>query len=75
MSGNKHAYFGAQFLDGLNQDQRTIFAYTYGGAVHIWSKSREDKWEPKVTVKGHFAEVTDLDWDPTKQCLVSCSID
>jgi hypothetical protein len=66
MSGNKHAYFGAKFLDGLSEGERTIFAYTYGGAVHIWSNTRDDRWVPKVTIKGHFAEVTDLDWDPTK---------
>jgi WD40 repeat protein len=72
MSGNKHAYFGAQFLDGLSENERLIFAYTYGGAVHIWSG---DNWVSKVTIKGHFGEVTDLDWDPSKECLVTCSLD
>jgi elongator complex protein 2 len=30
---------------------------------------------PQVTIKGHFGEVTDLDWDPMGMCLVSCSAD
>jgi len=34
------------------------------------------QWQSKLTVKGHFNEVTDLDWDKQrKQCLVSCSSD
>jgi len=28
-----------------------------------------------VTIKGHFGEVSDIDWDPKKLCLVSCSMD
>lgn len=75
MSGNKHAYFGAKFLDGLSKDERIIFAYTYGGAVHIWANQVENQWVPKTTIKGHFGEVTDLDWDSSKQCLVTCSLD
>jgi hypothetical protein len=30
MVGNKHAFFGALFL----QDSQNILAYTYGGAIH-----------------------------------------
>lgn len=30
--GNKHAYFGAIFLENINH----ILAYTYGGAMHQW---------------------------------------
>lgn len=81
MTGNKHAYFGAQFLDShLNKGERSLLAYTYGGAVHIWSReiseANDKPWKANVTIKGHFNEVTDLDWDPTtKTCLVSCSSD
>jgi hypothetical protein len=35
MSGNKHAYFGAQFL----KDDTQILAYTYNGAMHQWKKN------------------------------------
>jgi elongator complex protein 2 len=56
--GNKHAYFGAIFL----QDHNNILAYTYGGAMHQWRRE-QDRWVPQLTVKGHFGEVTDLDWD------------
>lgn len=33
--GNKHAYFGAIFLDRIDH----IFAYTYGGAMHQWERN------------------------------------
>lgn len=67
----------------LAQDTKTerqIFAYTYGGAVHRWGRPNQDEgeqqWKAKLTVKGHFGEVTDLCWDPSsKSCLVSCSSD
>ena len=82
MTGNKHAYFGAQFLDKEDgeKSERQIFAYTFGGAVHLWGKKKsleeENPWKPKLTVKGHFREVTDLSWDPsTKSCVISCSAD
>ena len=63
-----------------DKPERLIFAYTFGGAVHLWSKEKsedeEKPWKPKLTVKGHFREVTDLSWDPsTKSCVISCSAD
>jgi WD40 repeat protein len=70
--GNKHAYFGAVFLN----DNNSILAYTYGGAMHLWRRlSSEEPWVPKLTVKGHFGEVTDLDWDHHNLSLFTTSID
>jgi len=34
MAGNKHAFYGAQFLE----DDKSILAYTYNGAMHRWDK-------------------------------------
>ena len=68
--GNKHAYFGAIFL----QDQDNILAYTYGGAMHQWER-KDDIWKPTLTVKGHFAPVSDLDWDQHDLSLISTSAD
>lgn len=35
-----------------------------------------ETWNSKLTVKGHFLEVTDIAWDPNQQlALVSCSAD
>lgn len=68
--GNKHAYFGAIFL----QDSNNILAYTYGGAMHQWERSNES-WKPTLTVKGHFGEVTDLDWDHHNLSLFTTSTD
>ena len=70
MTGNKHAYFGAQFMDSvseINQSERMIFAYTYGGAAHLWKRNINDEsstWKSELTIKGHFGEVSDLAWDP-----------
>ena len=56
--GNKHQYFGAIYLQNIEE----ILAYTYNGAMHSWKKS-DGEWKPALTMKGHFREVTDLDWD------------
>ena len=77
MVGNKHAFFGAMFLENANQ----ILAYTYGGAMHQWMRkatSSEDEpsvWQPSLTVMGHFSDVSDLAWDEHELSLVSASTD
>lgn len=72
MVGNKHAFFGALFLNDVD----CILAYTYGGAMHQWKKNAETgQWRSGLTVKGHFSEVTDLAWDEHELALVSCSLD
>jgi len=35
MAGNKHAFYGAQFLE----DDQQIMAITYNGAFHQWNKT------------------------------------
>ena len=70
--GNKHAYFGAEFIDDINQ----ILSYTFGGAMHQWRRESEGApWRGQLTVKGHFGAVTDLDWDEHELSLVSTSTD
>lgn len=72
MQGNKHAYYGAQFIKA---DQE-IIAYTFNGAMHQWKRTGESgKWVPQLTIKGHFGEVTDLDWDQHQASLITCSQD
>lgn len=72
MVGNKHAFFGAMFLESVNN----ILAYTYGGAMHQWKRSTETgQWHPSLTVKGHFSEVSDMTWDEHDLALVSTSLD
>lgn len=68
MQGNKHAYFGAVFLN----DDQEILAYTFNGAMHHWRK-QSGKWQPALTLKGHFGEVTDLDWEGDS--VLTCSSD
>ena len=69
MSGNKHAFFGAEFL---SKDH--VFAYTYNGAFHRW-QNIDDLWLVKPCVTGHFNEVRDLDWDLYRDYLVTTSKD
>lgn len=71
MQGNKHAYYGAQFLS----DDQEILAYTFNGAMHQWKRNQEGRWIPQLTIKGHFGEVTDLDWDQHQVSLITCSQD
>jgi len=72
MVGNKHAFFGAMFLTDVDQ----ILAYTYGGAMHQWKRAPEtDHWSSQLTIKGHFAEVSDLDWDEHDIALITTSLD
>ena len=72
MVGNKHAFFGAMFLGSLN----LILAYTYGGAMHQWSRQEEThQWKSSLTVKGHFSEVSDMTWDEHELALVTTSLD
>ncbi|KAL6070511.1 Elongator subunit elp2 [Balamuthia mandrillaris] len=55
-----------------------ILAHGYNGAFHLWKahqQSEEERWEPEVTVSGHFLEVEDLMWDPSNQYLVSVGKD
>ena len=42
MQGNKHAYYGAQFM----KDDQQIIAYTFNGAMHQWNKDKEGRWLP-----------------------------
>ena len=70
MVGNKHAFFGAAFLSDVNH----ILAYTYGGAMHQWRRV-SDQWQPALTVKGHFDEVSDMAWDEHELALVTVSLD
>eukprot|EP00347_Sterkiella_histriomuscorum_P000283 403376473 len=76
MAGNKHAFFGAIFM----KDDQQILAYTYNGGMNRWDKeqipeSDSFKWSPQLTVKGHFGEVTDMDWDQYETNLITCSQD
>jgi elongator complex protein 2 len=43
--------------------------------MHQWKKSVEGRWVPQLTIKGHFGEVSDLDWDQHDVALISCSQD
>ena len=37
--------------------------------------NEEDQYEAQPVIHGHFNEVTDIRWDPSKNILFSCSHD
>lgn len=42
----------------------------------MWKRpSSEESWSTKLTVKGHFGEVSDLDWDHHNLSLFTTSTD
>ena len=70
LQGNKNAFYFAQFVE----DDQVILAYTYNGAMNKWR--REDSiWKQELTLKGHFGEVTALDYNKEHDLILTCSLD
>lgn len=71
-SGNKHAYFNAIF----SSDYEHIIAYSYTGAINMWSKEKDIfKFNNRHALSGNISSVTDLDWSSDGSQLVACSHD
>jgi elongator complex protein 2 len=72
MVGNKHSFFSAIFSDNF----KSIIAYTYNGAFYLWKcNNSEKKISSQPIIHGHFGPVSDLDWDPSNNYLVTTSED
>jgi len=75
VGGTTLGFYGAVF----SRDGQSILGHGYQGAFHLWNNitnTSEERWEPGVTVGGHFGPVQDIDWDPVEeQFLVSVSSD
>nr|XP_058967609.1 elongator complex protein 2-like [Pocillopora verrucosa]XP_058967610.1 elongator complex protein 2-like [Pocillopora verrucosa] len=75
VGGTTLGFYGAVF----SPDGQSIVGHGYLGAFHLWNNVAyecEERWEPGVTVGGHFGPVQDIDWDPIDgQFLVSVSSD
>ena len=71
MVGNRHAFYYATFLNSYKE----VLAYSYHGCLYYWKMNNEGKFEAKPVIHGHFAEVTDIRWDPSKNILFTCSHD
>ena len=71
MIGNKHAFFYATFLNSYKE----VLAYSYHGSLYYWKMNEEEQYEAQPVIHGHFNEVTDIRWDPSKNILFSCSHD
>uniref|UniRef100_A0A7S1KU09 Elongator complex protein 2 n=1 Tax=Percolomonas cosmopolitus TaxID=63605 RepID=A0A7S1KU09_9EUKA len=72
-------YMAARFIG----NGEAIIAHAYHGSFHHWKKQTDvddedddtERWTPDVALSGHFASVTDIDWDPSKRYFVSTSHD
>ncbi|XP_050302290.1 elongator complex protein 2 [Anthonomus grandis grandis] len=71
VGGNTLGFYGGFF----NETGNEIIAYSYHGAFHIWAENKNGLWDPAVSLGGHFAEVTDLAWEPQGEFLYSVSAD
>lgn len=72
MTGNKHAYFGAIFLDNEN----SIISYTYTGALYYYTREKSsDIYKSCPIVHGHFGAVTEIAWDKEGKYLLTTSQD
>ena len=71
MIGNKHAFFYATFLNSYKE----VLAYSYHGSLYYWKMNNEGQYKAEPVIHGHFEEVTDIRWDPSKNILFSCSHD
>ncbi|KAG8240401.1 hypothetical protein J437_LFUL002544 [Ladona fulva] len=76
VGGNSLGFFGCSF----GPQGKNILAYGKQGSFHLWSfnqvcKSRKRKWEPKLSVSGHFQGVVDIAWEPEGEFLLSVSCD
>lgn len=60
--------YGAKLLN------RTVVCYGFQGAIQIW-KHEEDMWKVKPSVTGHFASVSDMDYDTGGNYVVTTSHD
>eukprot|EP00095_Tigriopus_kingsejongensis_P005619 maker-scaffold335_size202896-snap-gene-1.17 protein:Tk05619 transcript:maker-scaffold335_size202896-snap-gene-1.17-mRNA-1 annotation:"probable elongator complex protein 2-like" len=70
VGGNSLGFLGCQC--DASGDQ--ILGYSFAGSFHVWIRD-QDKWEPGVTMGGHFGPVEDLDWERSGRYLVSTSLD
>lgn len=71
VGGNTLGFYGAMF----GPDGKSVLAYSYHGAFHIWREDQANTWIPSVTINGHFNEVVDIAWDPEGSFLLSVSTD
>ncbi|XP_078357797.1 elongator complex protein 2-like isoform X6 [Oculina patagonica] len=75
VGGTTLGFYGGVF----SPDGQSILGHGYQGAFHLWNNiaaEGDERWEPGVTVSGHFGPVEDIDWDPVDgQFLMSVSSD
>ena len=54
------------------QDGRSVLASGWSGGWERWkSEAKDDRWEPKPGVNGHFEAVSSVSWSPGVDCLLS----
>lgn len=72
IGGNLVGFYGAVF----SPDGNSMLGYTYQGAFHLWQFNKEtNQWEAGTINSGHYAEVSDVTWEPKGEFILSTSKD
>jgi len=74
VGGNTLGYYGCAYAPGGGE----IVAHGYQGAFQMWKRDTEEvgnKWNPEITISGHFGDIEDFDWDPEGEFAITASTD
>ncbi|CEF65500.1 Elongator complex protein 2 [Strongyloides ratti] len=71
IGGQAVGYYGATFGD--NGDE--VIANSYYGGLYCWKMNENEDWDSVIMPSGHSAPVTDVDWDPRGNFVITCSND
>ena len=68
IGGRSLGFYGAIW----GQDGKSVLASGWSGGWEKWkSEAKNDRWEPKPGVNGHFGAVSSVSWSSEGDCLLS----
>uniref|UniRef100_A0A0N4Z1M9 Elongator complex protein 2 n=1 Tax=Parastrongyloides trichosuri TaxID=131310 RepID=A0A0N4Z1M9_PARTI len=71
IGGQAVGYYGAVF--GRNGNE--VIANSYYGGLYCWGMNEDEEWVSLKMPSGHSGSVTDVDWDPRTNFVITCSHD
>jgi elongator complex protein 2 len=70
IGGTNLGFFGALW----GKEGKTVLAHGWGGSFHAWTL-KEGLWKSRLSISGHYGDVTSLAWEPKGHYLISVSTD